>query len=238
MDRRSRPWAFVPGLDYSKEDWNQPPKISASQLELLQGPDIDVMKALARRLNTVPKVVPCPWVHIEEGLVSNQFDLLINAWVPNSRTPSRIVASSPYYEWGLLIAVRADNKTIHSDRDLAGARVGYFRDLTVERSVENLGAGALVPVDDSDRLFDELAAGKLDAVIEDSTYVRWRVVHDNSFRVVGERLNRLGYRVGLRKGDTGLYQKVEAAIRDLIQSGEINKIRKHWESATAPGPRD
>jgi polar amino acid transport system substrate-binding protein len=238
MDTRSRPWAFVPGLDYSKEDWTQPPKISASQIELLQGVDIDVIKALGRRLNAVPRIVPYPWAHIEEGLRSKQFDVLINGWVPTARTPPGIVASSPYYEWGLLLVVRANNKTFLSLDDVKGARVGYFRDLSVERTAESLGAGLLVPVDDSDVLFEELAAGKLDAVIEDSTYVRWRVAHDRSFRVVGDRLNKLGYCMGLRKEETTLYRKVEAAIRELIQSGEIDKIRKRWEGATTRGPSD
>jgi ABC-type amino acid transport substrate-binding protein len=230
MDTRSRPWAFVPGLDYSKEDWGQTPRISAAQLTLLQGLDIDFMKALAHRLNAVPRVVPCAWAHIEEGLLSKQFDLLINAWVPNSKTSPKIAVSSPYYEWGLVIVVRTDNTSIRSYHDLAGTRLGYFRDAVVERSVSNLGAH-LTAFDDSDVLFDALAARDVDAVAEDSTYVRWRVAHDSSFRVAGEPLNRLGYFVGVRKEDTALYQKVEAAIRDLIQSGEIDHMRKRWETA-------
>jgi ABC-type amino acid transport substrate-binding protein len=235
MDTRSRPWAFVPGLDYSKEDWSQPPKISPAQLELLQGLDVDIMKAIAIRLNAVPKVVPYSWSHIEEGLVSKQFDLLMNGWVPNSRTPSTIVASSSYCDWGLLIAVRADNKTIRSYLDLAGSRLGYFRDPSVQRSVDNLAASQLISYEDSDVLFEALAARKIDAAVEDSTYVRWRVAHDSSFRIVGDPLNRLGYFVGLRKDDTDLYEKVQAAIRDLLQSGEIDKIRKRWASPASPG---
>jgi ABC-type amino acid transport substrate-binding protein len=239
MDTRSRPWAFVPGLYDSKEAYDQPPKISASQLGLLQGTDIDFMKALARRLNAVPKVVPFAWPKIEEGLVSKEFDVLINGWQPNSRTPAGIVASSPYFEWGLLIVVRAANTTIRSYRDLAGTRVGYYSDRIVDRTVQGLGAGSLVPLEDSDRLFQELAAGRVDALVEDSTYVRWRVAHDSSFRVVGERLNRLSYNVGLRREDKALYQKVEVAIRELIEAGEIERIRARWASAVdSPGPDD
>jgi ABC-type amino acid transport substrate-binding protein len=235
MDTRSRPWAFVPGLDYSKEDFAEPPKITAAQLELLQGLDIDFMKALGQRLNAGVQVVPCAWPQIQEGLLSKQFDLIINAWLPNSRTPPGIVASSPYYEMGLLLAVRADNKTIHSYRDVAGKRLGYFRDPLTERTVLNLGAGRLVLFDDEDLLFEALAGGKLDVAVEDSTYVRWRVAHESPFRVVGERLNRLFYHVGLRKEDRALYQKVETAIQELIQSGEIDRMRKRWESGTSPG---
>ena len=237
MDTRSRPWAFVPGLDYTKEDWNQAPRLGPTQLDALDGVEIDIMQALARRMGVVAKVVPCAWVRIEQSLVEKRFDVILNAWVPNSRTPSSVVASSPYYEWGLLIVVKADNQAIREYRDLEGTRVGYFRDLAVERTVFNVGARELVPVDDSDLLFDDLAAGRIDAAIEDSTFVRWRVAHDARFRIVGDRLNKTGYRIGLRKEDAQLLEKVEAAIRDLVASGETDKIRARWESADAPGLR-
>jgi len=230
MDTRSRPWAFVPGLDYSKEDLTKPPRISAAQIKLLQGVDIDVMKALASRMNVVPQVVPCAWASAEESLLARQFDVLLNAWGPNDRTPPSIVASSPYYVWGLLVAVRSDEAAIRSYPDLAGRRVGHFRDRVIDISVRNLKAGQLVGLDDSDVLFDHLASGAVDAVVDDSTYVRWRVARDPRFRVVGERLNRLGYHVGLRREDRDLYEKVQAAIQDLVASGEIDRIHKRWES--------
>lgn len=235
MDTRSRPWAFVPGLDYTKEDWTEAPKITPAQIAQLQGVDIEVLKALARRLDVSPEIVPSAWTGIEQGLLDKRFDIILNAWIPNSKTPPGIVASSAYYDWGLLVAVRARDMRIKSYRELAGMKVGYFRDLVVDRSVRNLGAAQLIPLDDSDQLFDELGGGGIDAAVEDSTYVRWRVAHDNTFRAVGDPLNRLGYHVGLRKTDTELYRRVEAAIRDFVDSGEAAKIRERWEGAATPG---
>jgi polar amino acid transport system substrate-binding protein len=233
MDTRSRPWAFVPGLDYSKEDWSQAPRVTADELRRLEGVDVDFMKALAGRLGRGAQVVPWAWESIEDGLLSKAFDLLINAWVPSDRTPPEVVASAPYYEWGLLVVARADDPSIQSYRDLKGRRVGHFQDRVVGLSVWNLGAGTLVPLDDSDMLFDHLAAGKVDAVVEDSTYVRWRVARDPGFRIVGDRLNRHGYHVGLRREDRELLARVQAAIEDLVSSGEMDRIRARWESPAA-----
>lgn len=230
MDTRSRPWAYVPGLDYSKEDWTQPPRIGPEQIERLEGVDVDFMKALCARLGVRPQVVPWAWASIEAGLLSGDFDVLINAWVPNDHTPAAIVASAPYYEWGLLVAVRADETSIHSFLDLRGRRVAHFRDRVVDLSVQNLGAASLVPLDDSDLLFDELAAGKVDAVVEDSTFVRWRVAQDSAFRIVGDRLNRHGYHVALRRQDAGLLARVQRAILELNRSGEMERIRSRWEA--------
>ena len=229
MDTRSRPWVYVPGLDYSRDDWTKAPLLQPAQLRLLEGVDIDLMNALARHMKVSLQVVPEAWASIEQGLLAKRFDLLMNAWVPSDQTPAGIVASAPYYEWGLQVAVRSDQMGIASYRDLAGKRVGHFKDRVVSRGVQSLATSTLVPVEDSDELFDKLAAGEFEAVVEDSTYVRWRVARDSRFRVAGERLNRYGYHVGLRREDRALYDRVQAGIRALLASGETAKIRERWE---------
>ena len=239
MDTRSRPWAYVPGLDYSREDWTKAPQILPAQIRRLEGVDIDLMKALGKRLERPLEVVPHAWESIEEGLLAKRFDVILNAWVPSDRTPPGIIASSAYYEYGMLVAVRAEETGIRSYRDLAGRRVGHFQDRVVDRSVQGLAASTLVPVDDSDQLFDLLAAGKVDAVVEDSTYVRWRVARDRQFQVVGDRLNKMGYCLALRREDRALYEEVQAAIKELLASGEVEAIRQRWESPepSARGPK-
>jgi ABC-type amino acid transport substrate-binding protein len=235
MDTRSRPWAYVPGLDYSEEDWTKPPRLSPGQIERLEGVDIDILKALCRRMDASCRIVPHAWASIEEGLLAGRFDAIMNAWAPSDQTPKAIVATSPYYEWGLLVTVRSDDPRIASFKDLAGLRVGHFKDRVVDRSVQGLQAGALVALDDSDLLFEELLSARLDAVVEDSTYVRWRVAHDSRFRVVGERLNRHGYHLALRRDDTDLYARLQAAIKDFMSSSELEAIRRRWESVEAGG---
>jgi ABC-type amino acid transport substrate-binding protein len=131
-----------------------------------------------------------------------------------------------------VIAVKAGNTTIHSFEELAGRRVGYFGDPVIERSVANLHAKELVPFDDSDRLFEALRGGRVDAAVEDSTFVGWMVAHDPAFRVVGKPLNKLGYVVGMRRADQELRDKIETAVRELVQSGEMEKIRTRWTTAT------
>src|SRR5262245_12875187 len=103
MDTRSRPWAFVPGLDYSKEDFSKPPRVSEAQLRQLEGVDIDFLKALEPRLGASLRVVPAAWETIESGLLEGRYDMIVNAWTPTSRMSPEIAASEPYYEWGLLV---------------------------------------------------------------------------------------------------------------------------------------
>ena len=230
MDTRSRPWAYVPGLDYSQEDFSKPPRVGEAQLKQLEGVDIDVLKALEARLDATLRIVPAAWDSIEAGLLEERYDVIVNAWTPTTRMPEEIVASDPYYEWGLLVAVLADDTTVRSYLDLAGRSVGHYRHPTIDRSVATLAAKRLVAFDDSDAVFEALARKEIDAAIEDSTYVRWRVANDARFRAVGEPMNRHGYHVALRRRDSELFQRVQKAIRELVASGEPERIRRRWET--------
>jgi len=199
----------------------------------LTGFDVEVMEALGRRLGARLKVVPTPWPQLEDGLVARRFDLIICGWTPHSGTPAAIVASDPYYNWGLLIAIRADNAAmIRSVPDLDDKRVGHFLDPAVQRALTAMGHGRFEARNHPTALFRDLAAGTLDAVIFDSLYVRWRVANDAALRVVGRPLNRLGYHVAVRKDDTTLFARVQAAVKSLASSEEMARIAARWE-----GPR-
>jgi polar amino acid transport system substrate-binding protein len=235
VETRGEPWAFVPGLDYSKEDLGQPPLVSEAQLARIEGLDVDVMKALGRRMHVRMKVVPVLWRRIEAELLAKHYDLILNAWTPTPRTPDEILASVPYYKWGLVLAVRADDPRVRSFRDLEGMRVGHIPDPATERALSALGSGLgaqrVVIRSGGAGLFDGLATRKLDVVIFDSPYVRWRVAHDKAYRIAGEPLNELGYHVGVRRSEAALFERVQAAVKDLVASPEMEAIRQKWEGA-------
>lgn len=229
MYTRQPPWAFVPGLtsDYRRPAPSPPPW----QLAKLVGFDVDVMNALGQRLGARMVVVPIDWNQLETGLLKKRYDLILSGWTPSLKTPEAIAASQPYCDWGLLIVVRADNRVIQSPADLEGARVGHLGDPAVERALGSMGRHRFLVRDNEELLFSELSAGALDAVITDSLYVRWRAAQEPGLRIVGEPLNRLGYHVGVRSEDAALLARVNAAVRDVVASGEIAAIRSRWEQA-------
>lgn len=234
LDTRTPPWSFVPGVDSSNNDPTRDPTPSDAQLRAAQGIDVDVSNALARRLGMSLRIVPVAWFSQEDGLLAKRYDAIVGAWTPNPKTPASIAASSPYYTWGLQIAVRADSSEVMGYGDLKGARVGHYRDAVAERTVRSLGASALLSFDSQETMFDELKAGRLSAVLFDSPYVLWRIARDKELRAVGAPLNRLGYHVGVRKQDKALFDRIEEAIKGLAAAGELAKIERKWGGASQP----
>lgn len=233
LDPRSAPWAFLPGYDYAQEDVRAPPKLTADQLSRLAGLDIDVLHALEGRMGVRLEIVQTPWLDLEAGLLASRYDLILNAWTPSARTPDAIVATEPYYEWGLVVAARSADASIRSVGDLGDKRIGHVSDPSVLPALRALGAGVgarLVVVDQGgEELFARLGRGELDAIVFDSAFVRWRVGGDGRFRVVGEPLNHLGYHVGVRASDKALFEKAQAAIKGFVSSAEAREVRRKWE---------
>lgn len=182
------------------------------------------------------EIVQTPWLDLEAGLLASRYDMILSAWTPNARTSEGIVASEPYYEWGLLVAARAADASIRSVGDLSDRRIGHVSDPSVLPALRALGAGVgakLVVVDQGgEELFARLGSGEIDAIVFDSAFVRWRVGQDGGFRVVGEPLNHLGYHVGVRASDKALLEKVQAAIKGFVASAEAREVQRKWEGTS------
>ena len=233
MDTRGAPGSWVPGLENRREDSLRDPQMTREQLQKLQGLEVDILEAIAARMGAKAEIVPTSWFSLETRLVEGRCDLILGSWTPNPQTPEAVVASIPYYDWGLMVAVRADSP-VHRLSDLEGLRVGHIPDPAVKAPLRAMLASLkaeFVELQDGDALFDQVANGALDAMLFDSMYVRRRARHDPGFRIIGEPLNRLGYHVGVRRTDPALLKRVDVAIQKLLDSGEIARIRTKWEGS-------
>ena len=226
METRLQPWSFVPDLPRRPT-----PAMSAAELQKLTGLDVEVMKAVAAQLKRTPVVVPTVWYELEKDLLANKFDAILSAWTPSPVTPPTIAPSPAYCDWGLVVAVRTPDDRVKTVTDLGqqNLRVGHIDDPAVKRSLYALGGGRFEVRTTVPQLFRDLLDQKLDAVVYDSLYVRWRASSQHDVRVVGEPLNRLGYHLGLRRADAALGREVDAAIRALRDSGELGRIQARWE---------
>lgn len=236
MDTRGVPGSWVPGLEDRREDTRLPPQITREQLARVQGLEVDMLRAIAKRMGARAEIVPCSWFDLEKWLLEKRVDLILGSWTPNPKTPEGIAASHQYYEWGLMAAVRADSPVMQL-ADLEGRVVGHIPDPSIALALGAMRTSLrarFVERRDGDLLFDEVASGKLDALLFDSMYVRWRARRDPGLRVIGEPLNRLGYHVGVRRVDDALLNRVNSAIRELEAAGELEAIRTRWEGGSGP----
>lgn len=240
LDPRAAPWVFVPGYDYTGQTFLEPPRLSQRQLDRVVGLEVDILRALERRLGGRFERVQTRWIDLEQGLLASRYDVILNAWTPSRTTPETILATDAYYGWGLLIVARSDDRSIRTVSDLGGRRLAHISDPTVLAAVramaDSVGAQRVIVDQGGEEMFRQLGNRDIDALVFDSAYVRWRVARDPAFRIVGEPLNQLGYHAGVRASDRALWERLQAAIRDFVGSAEARQIQRRWESPETPAP--
>jgi polar amino acid transport system substrate-binding protein len=236
MDTGLAPWSYIPSrLPRFDEDPTKStllPPATAAEIKTAVGVDVDVARAIARRIGSVLQIVQTSWFGLEDALAAGSCDAIVNAWTPTRHTPPSIAASDPYLTWGLQVAVRKDDTRFREYTDLAGFSVGHIADPAVELTLRALAGAKLIPFPLNRTLFYALQTGKLDAAAHDSTYIAWRISRGDPFRTVGGPLNKLGYHVGvLKTSDTG--SRILVAAKALLGSDEMAAIEKRW----SPEPR-
>lgn len=233
MDTGLPPWSFIPTrLPRFEEDpalSKRLPPATAAEIKTAQGLDVDVAQAVGRRLGVSLQIVQASWYDLEKTLAAGGCDAIVNAWTPSRRTPAGIVASEPYVQWGLQVAVRQDETRFARYTDLAGQAVGHIDDPALELTLRALAGAKLVAYSLNRELFYALQTRKIDAVAHDSTYIGWRVGRGEPFKAVGEPLNKLGYHVGVMTAGGERSARALAAVKDLAASVEMEGIRKKWQ---------
>jgi len=81
----------------------------------LVGFDIDLMRAIAERAGFTVEFRNQPFDGIIAGLVSGKYDVVISAMTITPERSRQVLFSDPYYDAGQVIAVRADDPSIHGN---------------------------------------------------------------------------------------------------------------------------
>jgi lysine-arginine-ornithine-binding protein len=202
----------------------------------LSGFHIDIAKALSTVRGAACYIITPSFDGLIPALSANTIDAIIASM---SVTPERLVAidfAGPYYTVPALFIAPKDSGTEISAEGLAGKYVGVQRGSTMAHYVETQFPDARVQFyDTSDSANLDLASGRVDVVFADSAVLNefLKTPEGAGFEAVGEpvydaEILGTGAGIGLRKGDTELKDRFDAALAALIASGEYKTINEQY----------
>lgn len=202
----------------------------------LVGFDIDLIKAVADRAGLDLHIQTMEFDGLVAGIQSGRYDVGIAGITITDERREHIDFSEPYYDAGLILAVRVDDDRISSAADLAGRRVGTRSGTTSESYLKKHHKEAqIVSFPGIIEAYMDLAAGRVDAVLYDVPNVRYYVTSDQTtdLKTVGEVLQGEQYGIAFPKG-SALRDRVNAALRTLKADGTYDRIHARWFGGT-PG---
>ena len=195
------------------------------------GFDIELIEAIARTMGR-----PVQWVDIDfkgliPGLIANRFDVAASGIYMTDERRKVVAFTDSYYQGGLAILVRKDNKTINQPEDLAGKKVSVqVGTKSVNFLKETFPTVQRVEVEKNQEMFDLLLIGRVDAVVTGRPAAAEFAKAQPSVRVLDKALTTELYGYALRKGDP-LTGQMNQAMQKLRANGSYNTLVTRWFGA-------
>src|SRR5581483_9374919 len=138
----------------------------------VRGFDVDIAGMMAAGLGRRPQFVQVAWSSIESSVERGDFDVGMSGLEDRPELHTRFAVSIPYYEFREVLAVRKpDSARYRTLADLAGHRVATLGS-TEEYSIllDAQSSRGVIPVsyDDDVHPYEDLVAGRVDAVLLDN----------------------------------------------------------------------
>ncbi|MDX1934440.1 MAG: ABC transporter substrate-binding protein/permease [Capsulimonadales bacterium] len=195
------------------------------------GFEVDLAAMLARRLGRPPVFVQNQWDGLIPGLATRNYDIVLNGIEITPDREKEVLFSLPYYATAEQLTVRIDTHDVQSLADLKGRKVGTLKASLAQRYLEQENArGANIDIatyDDQDTAYEDLALGRTSAVLMDFPIALY-CADPARLKSVGKPIGYMRYGIALRRTDEALRTKIDAALEEVIRSGELRRSYQKW----------
>ena len=198
----------------------------------MSGFDVDVATYVAKELGS--NAGDIEWVQAvsaqrETLLSSGQVDIIVGTYSITDKRKERVSFAGPYFIAGQDLLVRADESAIKGKADLDGKKLCSVKGSTPAQKIkEKYPDTQLQEYDTYSKCVEELANGTVDALTTDNTILAGYAAQEQykgKLKLVGAKVSdgRENYGVGLKKGDVALCEKVNAALKKMVEDGSWQK---------------
>jgi polar amino acid transport system substrate-binding protein len=216
-----------------------PPFTSPDASGNWEGWEVDFMKAICAEAKLDCVVTPVAWDGIIPALTTSKIDMIIGSMSITPERQQTIDFSDKYYNSLPGIIGPKDQKFEPTPEGLAGKTLGVQVATIHQVYANKYFAPAGVTVKEyqtQDEANNDLAAGRIDAVQADSVAMleflkteQGSACCDMKGMVKDDpEVLGLGVGVGLRKGETELKDKINAAIKAIRENGKYEEFSKKY----------
>ncbi|MDD4504658.1 MAG: amino acid ABC transporter substrate-binding protein [Clostridiaceae bacterium] len=172
----------------------------------------------------------------ETELNAGNIDFMWNGYSITDERKEKVAFSKPYLENSQIIVTLA-NSPVNSKTDLADLSVAVQAESSALDAINAepefvKSVKELVEFSTNNVAFNDLEAGRSAALVVDEVLARYYMNQkgEEKYKVLEEDFGAEEYGVGLRKDDTELLKKLDAALDEMKSDGTYDKIYSKWFS--------
>jgi glutamate transport system substrate-binding protein len=216
--------AFKIGIKYDQ------PGLGLKDGAKYTGLDVDVAKYVAKELGHPEGDIT--WVQApspqRETLISTgQVNLVVATYSITDERKTKVTFAGPYFVAGQDLLVKEGDNSITGPDTLKGKKLCSVKGSTPASNLKKKYPDVqLQEYDTYTNCVEALVGGSVDALTTDNTILAGyasQEAYKGKLKVVGKTFSEEKYGIGLKKGDTATCEKVNAALKKMVDSGDWQK---------------
>lgn len=210
-----------PPMEYYDEDGSTP-----------IGFDVEVAAALAEQMGLELELVDTAWDGIFAGVDTDKYDCILSSVSYTEDRDENYLLSAPYVANAPVIVVPNDSE-IADIEDLAGKSVAVQMETTADYLIQERVSGGL----DTDlrqyekviNAFDEIKAGRVDAVCTDSVVASFYLGDEaGNYKTVWQSDTKEPVVICMKKGNDALAAELNKAMAAIFESGKMKELAEKY----------
>ncbi len=188
------------------------------------GIDAEVAALLAEKLGLELEIEDIDFNSIVPGVQLNKYDIgMAGMTVTEDRL--EMVNFSDSYATGIQVVIVPENSAIKSLDDLTGKKIGVQEATTGDIYASgDFGEENVVKYQNGALAVEGLKSGKVDCVIIDNEPAKAYVEANKGLKILETEYAVEDYAICVNKENTELLNKLNEAMKELVESGEFQKI--------------
>jgi polar amino acid transport system substrate-binding protein len=214
-----------------------PSEFLAGDGKTVEGFDVDLFKAVAKKLGLKVDFQNASFDTIITGVQGNKYDIGVSSFTVNTDREKQVNMVS-YFNAGTQWAAAAGNPKNVNPNSPCGLNVAVQKGTVQEQNdlpakqKACKAAGKPINVlvyDKQDQATAAVVAGKADAMLADSPVVAYAVKQSaGKLAAVGSIYDAAPYGYVIPKSETGLANAIVAALKSLDMAGDYKKVLDSW----------
>ena len=188
------------------------------------GIDIDIMNAVCEKIGMTLKPEDMSFDSVIGATQTGKTDIAMSGITITEDRKNMINFTIPYTSTTQSIIVAKDG-AIAKKTDLEGKKIGVQINTTGDTQVtEEFGDAAVERFQNGALAVESLKNNKIDCVVIDGEVAKALVNANEGLEIIADAYSIEEYAIALKKGNTELLDKINAALEQLLEDGTIDTI--------------
>lgn len=188
------------------------------------GIDAEVAQLIAEKLGLTLEIVDGDFNAVVPGVQSGKYDMGMAGLTVNEDRLKSVDFTTSYAK-GIQVVIVKEDSDIKSVEDLAGKKIGVQETTTGDiYASDDFGEENVVKYANGAVAVEGLKAGKVDCVIIDNEPAKAYVAANEGLKILETTYADEDYAIAVSKDNPGLKDAIDAALKELIADGSLQKI--------------